>query len=160
MDDGVVYRTSETASLGWLAYVVLLVVGWMTCVAVVPSAWLPASIFALVSAVTALALVLRPEATILEVSDERLVVVTGGRREEYPFVSITAATCSWVPYSGTTLRLDWRDGRSVEIPVSRSTRDLRAALRRSLGLCRPPAISGNFASRQALSRARMDWVAR
>lgn len=150
------YRLTESDSLGWPAYVVLLCFGGLACWALVPRSGLPWALGTVVLATAALGFALGRRRTEVQITRGLLVRKAGSGIQTYSLAAVSRASCSWVPYYGTVLRLDWEDGRALEFIVNRSSRAFRSALGDSLRASEP-ALSGDVLSLRALRRAGIRW---
>ncbi|NTW39413.1 MAG: hypothetical protein HGA44_05920 [Cellulomonadaceae bacterium] len=147
------YRTIDSGSLGWPAYAFLVVLGCGLCWLFVPVPWSSVLSGLVVVVVIALALGLRRSRTTIEISGTIVIRGQGAEVEEFELGALVDASYHWVPYYGSVVQLRWNDGRSLEVSVTRSTRDLRAALRDAIADARPAAVLTDPRRRSALRRA-------
>lgn len=149
------YRTTDSGSLGWLAYGFLATLGCGLCWFVVPAPvpWSFVLCGVVVVAVIALALWFGRGRTTIAVSGTILTRDDGAGVAEFELGALVDAGYDWMPFYGSVVRLTWDDGRSLEVLVTRSTRDFRAALRDAIADARPAAVLTDPRRTSALRRA-------
>lgn len=147
------YRSTETGSLGWPGYLALLTFVWLACWIFVPTPWTYVLLGAGAFAVLVLARLLRNERVTLEVTGTLLARDKGDGVEEFQLLALADASYQWIPFYGSVLLVTWQDGRSLELAVNRSTRNLRAALRAAIADAHPQGVQTDPGSMRSLHRA-------
>lgn len=147
------YRTSDSNSLGWPAYAVILAFCWMASWAFLDPPWVYVSGVGCTVAVVVVALWLRSERLMIEISGATLTRDEGSGPEVFDMSDLVSAKFHWIPYYGSVIDLELSDGRELEVPVVWSTREFRAQLAVAVRTGRPSAVLNDPESARALRRA-------
>ncbi|MBO0920713.1 hypothetical protein J1G42_07725 [Cellulomonas sp. zg-ZUI222] len=146
-------RTVDSNSLGWPAYAFMVAFCWLGSWAFLEPPWLYVSAVGGTVAVGVLAVWLRSEHLVIEISGATLTREEGRGPEVFEMSDLIGATFHWIPFYGSVIDLEWSDGRALEVPVVWGTREFRAQLAAAVRTGSPAAALNDPGSARALRRA-------